>query len=91
MDHAGGFNTKIKGWGKEDVDLVTKIIQKHITVFRSTDNGLLHIYHKIKCDPRLAKDQFIMCEGTRLATYGSVQALSEIIYNNPEIQRKMNL
>ena len=87
LDNAGGFNTNIKGWGKEDIDFAIRIVQKEITIFRSTDNGLIHIYHKINCDPGLPEDQHIMCQGTRLATYGSDQILSEIIYNNSKLQR----
>ena len=53
LDKVGGFNTNIKGWGTEDSDLVSKIAKKKLNIFRSTDNGLIHIYHKIKCDPKL--------------------------------------
>ena len=88
LDKVGGFNTNIKGWGKEDTDLATNIINKKLNIFRSTDNGLIHIYHKINCDPKLSHRQFVMCTGTKRATYGSAQALSEILYNNPDIQRK---
>ena len=76
LDNAGGFNTDIKGCGKEDSDFAEKLIQKQLTIFRSTDIGLIHIDHQIKCDGRLPIDQYIMCEGKRLATYGSFHALS---------------
>ena len=81
FDAVGGFNTDIRGWGKEDTDFASRIIHKKLSIFRSPDRGLVHIYHKIKCDPHLKKDQFRMCLGTMKATYGSDQALSEIVYN----------
>ena len=81
FDAVGGFNTDIKGWGKEDTDFASRILHKRLGIFRSPDPGLVHIYHKIKCDPHLKKDQFRMCLGTMKATYGSDQALSDIVYN----------
>ena len=81
FDAVGGFNTDIRGWGKEDTDFASRILHKRLGIFRSPDPGLVHIYHKIKCDPHLKKDQFRMCLGTMKATYGSDQALSEIVHN----------
>ena len=81
FDAVGGFNTDIKGWGKEDTDFATRILSKRLHIFRSPDPGLVHIYHTIKCDPHLKKDQLRMCLGTMKSTYGSDQALSEIVYN----------
>ena len=81
FDAVGGFNTDIRGWGKEDIDFASRIHRKKLHIFRSPDPGLVHIYHKIKCDPHLKKDQFRMCLGTMKATYASDYALSEIVYN----------
>ena len=81
FDVVGGFNTDIRGWGKEHTDFASRILHKRLGIFRSPDPGLVHIYHKIKCDPHLKKDQFRMCLGTMKATYGSDQALSDIVYN----------
>ena len=81
FDAVGGFNTDIKGWGKEDTDFATRIHRKRLHIFRSPDPGLVHIYHKIKCDPHLKKDQLRMCLGTMKATYASDHTLSEIVYN----------
>ena len=44
---AGGFNTAIQGWGKEDVDLYDKLMKSGIFAFRSTDANLIHKYHKV--------------------------------------------
>ena len=81
FDAVGGFNTDIRGWGKEDTDFATRIHRKRLHIFRSPDPGLVHIYHRIKCDSHLKKDQLRMCLGTMKATYASDHALSEIVYN----------
>ena len=77
----GGFNTAIRGWGKEDVDFAMRILHKRLVIFRSPDPGLVHIYHEVKCDPHLPRDQHDMCLATMKGTYGSDQALSELVYN----------
>ena len=39
FDAVGGFNTDIKGWGKEDTDFATRILSKRLHIFRSPDPG----------------------------------------------------
>ena len=85
FDVAGGFNTGIKGWGKEDLDFVQRIIKKKITIFRSTDKGLVHIFHTINCDNHLQNEQYRMCLGTKWATFGSSHVLSNKVYNTRAI------
>ena len=46
---AGGFDTSIHGWGKEDVDLYNKVCKTGITITRTTDPHLVHVYHKASC------------------------------------------
>jgi chondroitin sulfate synthase len=43
---AGGFNTTIHGWGKEDVDLYSKCLKIGLTITRATNANLVHIYHQ---------------------------------------------
>ena len=81
FDAVGGFNTDIRGWGKEDTDFATRILSKKLHIFRSPDPGLVHIFHEVKCDPHLPRDQHEMCVATMRGTSGSDQALSEIVYN----------
>jgi hypothetical protein len=50
---AGGFDTSIVGWGKEDTDLYNKFVHSNLTIFRAADPGLVHIFHDIVCDPGL--------------------------------------
>ena len=62
----GGFDTSIKGWGWEDVDLYEKFINHtEIEVFRAADPGLIHVYHPIKCDPNLPARQMTLCQGLK--------------------------
>ena len=56
---AGGYNTGITGWGKEDVDLYDKLLKTGINVVRSTDTNILHKYHKVTIwvnNPKLIND-----------------------------------
>ena len=84
----GGFDTSIQGWGKEDVDLHARFLAKNITVFRSVDPGLAHIFHPVTCDPSLDSAQYQMCLGSKAATFGSTSMLAEFVYKTPEILYK---
>lgn len=88
MQRAGGFDTSIVGWGKEDVDLYTRVLSSNLTIFRAVDPGMVHIFHPIICDPQLEQAQYQMCLGSRVSTYGSLFRLSHIVYNTPEILHK---
>ncbi|XP_013413547.1 chondroitin sulfate synthase 1 [Lingula anatina] len=82
----GGFDTTIQGWGKEDVDLFTKFVTlSNLTIFRSVDLGLVHIFHPIHCDPNLDAAQYQMCLGSKAASFAPVWKLSEMVYNIPDI------
>jgi chondroitin sulfate synthase len=81
LRRVGGFDTSIIGWGKEDVDLYEKFVRSNITVFRSVDPGLVHVFHKIKCDPGLAVEQMTMCVGSKSTSIASQRVLANIIFN----------
>ncbi|XP_014273128.1 chondroitin sulfate synthase 1 isoform X2 [Halyomorpha halys] len=83
----GSFDTTIKGWGKEDVDLFEKFItaSKNISIFRSVDPDLVHVFHIVECDPKLDDVQLRMCQASRADTYGSVAQLTRYIKENHEI------
>lgn len=89
LKKVGGFDTSIRGWGKEDVDLYDKFISfsSNITIFRSVDPNLVHVFHIVDCDPNLEPSQLKMCKGTRKDTYGSVNQLAQYIYSNKDIFR----
>ena len=76
LDAVGGFDTSIKGWGWEDVDLVEKVLNHtEIEVFRAADPGLIHVYHPIKCDPNLPARQQNLCQGSKVSGRASQKTL----------------
>ncbi|KAM3849953.1 chondroitin sulfate synthase 3-like [Diretmus argenteus] len=75
---AGGFDTSIEGWGLEDVDLFTKVINSGLKVFRSQEPGMVHMYHPVHCDSSLQHKQHKMCLGSKASTYASVVQLAEL-------------
>lgn len=45
----GGFDTSMRGWGEEDVDLLNKVLKAGLEVFRAPDPGLIHNWHSKGC------------------------------------------
>ncbi|KAK7082720.1 Chondroitin sulfate synthase 1 [Halocaridina rubra] len=84
---AGGLDTSILGWGREDVDLFEKVLKSGIKIFRAADPGLIHIFHTVDCDKNLEPSQYDMCQGTLYSTYGAVQTLTKTILANPDMLR----
>ncbi|KAF7493190.1 Chondroitin sulfate synthase 1 [Sarcoptes scabiei] len=85
---AGGYTTTIKGWGIEDVDLYDRLVRSNLTIFRSVDPDLIHVYHEINCDPNLSLPQFEMCLGTKFFSLGSARTIAKFILKQkifPEI------
>ncbi|XP_034402792.1 chondroitin sulfate synthase 3 [Cyclopterus lumpus] len=75
---AGGFDTSILGWGLEDVDLFTKVINSGLKVLRSQEPGLVHVYHPVQCNTSLEQRQHKMCLGSRASTFASRMQLAEL-------------
>ncbi|KAK9967896.1 hypothetical protein ABG768_002259 [Culter alburnus] len=75
---AGGFDTSIQGWGLEDVDLFTKVINSGLKVFRSQEAGIVHIFHPVLCDTHLEPKQYKMCVGSKASTYASTMQLAQL-------------
>ena len=86
----GGYDTSIRGWGKEDIDFFQRVLDKQITVFRAPDPGLVHIYHDIFCGLELPHEQYRMCLGTKWSTFGSEETLAKIAYSTKEIINRNN-
>jgi len=86
LRRVGGFDTSIIGWGKEDVDLFEKFIKSNITIFRTVDPGLVHVFHRIECDSSLSDEQMIMCLGSKSTSISSQRVLANLIF-----ERKINL
>ncbi|XP_063431679.1 chondroitin sulfate synthase 1-like [Mytilus trossulus] len=81
----GGLDTSIDGWGKEDVALNTKFVGSNLTIFRSIDPRLVHVYHQVICDPKLKTDQYNMCKTTEKSTFGSQRQISNIVFSISDI------
>ena len=60
-----GFDTKIQGWGFEDVKLYRKFAQSNLDVVRSPDGGIFHLWHEKYCNPHLPPAQYNMCLGSK--------------------------
>ncbi|RWS30891.1 chondroitin sulfate synthase 1-like protein [Leptotrombidium deliense] len=76
LQAAGGLNVAIQGWGQEDVDLYVRFVHSNISIFRSADKNLIHIYHDINCNPLfLSAAQYEMCVGTKQASLGDIDNL----------------
>lgn len=82
--HVGGFDTSIQGWGKEDVDLYSKVVRSNLTVLRAADPGIVHIFHPISCSPELEDLQYEMCWGSKLSSLSSQKTLARIILSNKQ-------
>lgn len=82
---AGGFDTSIQGWGKEDVDLFGKFLESNLTIFRASDPGIVHVYHEIVCDPNLPPNQLVMCLGTKSSSYASTHQMAAKVLQTKEI------
>jgi chondroitin sulfate synthase len=78
----GGFDLKIEGWGKEDVDLCDKVVKNNLHLFRSADPGLVHLFHPTLCDKSLPSIQYQMCEGSGARSFAPQEYLANMIYNN---------
>lgn len=77
----GGFDVSLVGWGKEDVDFYDRFIRKaNLSIFRSVDPGLVHVYHEKVCDKNIAQDQYVMCLSSKASMFASNKALSELFY-----------
>ena len=79
LQSVGGFNVSIHGWGMEDVNFYDRVIRSNLTIFRSIEPHLVHIYHDIHCDRSLTPLQYEMCLGTKLTSLGSVSQLAKRI------------
>ena len=85
FSHIGGYDSNIRGWGKEDINLFQKFLDKGTTPFRAPDPGLIHIFHFVQCGLELPHEQYRMCLGTKWSTFGCQKVLSDIVYTTKNI------
>lgn len=55
---------------------------KMLSVFRSADDTLIHIFHPINCDKNLEESQYQMCQGTKANTLGSYKLIESVLLSN---------
>lgn len=79
---SGGYNTDIKGWGKEDVDLFDKLQQTKLLVYRAKDPNLIHKYHKVTCSSSLNAEQAAMCLSSRANVFLPLNTLYSLAVNS---------
>ena len=87
---SGGFDSSIRGWGVEDVDLVDKFLghsgervnfgdsTDRVEVVRVADPTLVHVYHPSNCDPGLPRNQLEMCVTSRASSIAHVYDLRDV-------------
>jgi chondroitin sulfate synthase len=84
----GNWNIEINGWGKEDVEIYDKLVQStNISVFRTIDDSLTHVFHTKDCSLRLHIDQMNMCKGTKSITLGSQRILAQHVQKMFELNK----
>ena len=64
-DRTPGFDTSIVGWGEEDVDLFSKLLQTGIEVLKAPEPLLFHRYHEKVCSKSLGPVQLSHCASSR--------------------------
>lgn len=55
---------------------------KMLSVFRSPDDTLIHVFHPINCDKTLEESQYQMCQGTKANTLGSYKLIESVLLSN---------
>ena len=88
--NSGGFDSSIRGWGLEDVDLVDKFLGEkgerinfgdntdRIEVIRAPDPTLVHVYHPSNCDSGLPENQLEMCLASRASSIAHSYDLRDV-------------
>lgn len=57
----GGMDTKIDGWGDEDVQFFNKVLKSRLDVLRAPDTSLSHRWHDKFCSKGLSPEQYKHC------------------------------
>lgn len=92
----GGLNTKMMGWGGEDVDLFEKVLKSRIEVLRAPDTGLIHRWHKRSCSKKsLTENNYKQCLSSRAEALGDKRQLGHFLYllqeTYPDLRQKLQI
>ena len=83
----GGLNTRIEGWGKEDVDFAKRVSKTGLAVFRAPDPSIVHVYHvHVPCDVNLSQEQQAMCQQSTITTYAPAPGLVSYMMSKQYIE-----
>lgn len=74
---------EIKESVQNDADLLERILLSRISIFRSSDDGLAYRFHAGVCDLACAKQSKMCLNRANVSAIGSIEALSEFIYETP--------
>ena len=86
---SGGFDTNLNEWGQEDVLLFKNFAQSNITVIRSPDPDIFHMWHHKDCPQSLSDDHYKNCIRSKVLNEGSLTELGYMLLSN-EIERRRN-
>ena len=80
-DSVGGLNTKMMGWGGEDVDFFEKVLKTKLEILQSPDIGLIHRWHPNVCSQNTTtQSNREPCINSRAESLGSKGELAKYIY-----------
>ncbi len=54
---SGGFDRNMRGWGEEDVDFMSRVLNHGLEAFRAPDPGLIHNWHRKMCNKETVTNQ----------------------------------
>ena len=83
-DAVGGMDTKISGWGDEDVSFFQKVVRRRLEVMRTPDVGLVHRWHPKHCAKKtLSPGQFQDCLSSREENLADRKELARYVFGQP--------
>ena len=98
LRRVGGFNVSLVGWGYEDVDLFGKFISHNVSIVRSVDTGMVHVFHTTHCGEittigaqQADVARIKMCEGSRNLLVASQRRMAKLIFEKKSLMLDLNI